>query len=569
METTGHKFLQQTTQQVRRSIIDIDDSYNNDWDILAELTQNAVDAIRKSERIDGEINIIIDALNKSITVSDNGIGIDKNKLPFLIAPFSTDKDVDENTIGEKGVGLTFVLFSCNDFYIKSGTTTGTSEGKVLDAYNWKYSSKNDDIEFYQSDLTENYIGTEVTLKNIPNSPLFNFSTKQLIFLCRTRTAIGSTNNIWHPDINIKVNLSHTNQDGIITKAVIPFKFWLATEGLNEDSLIDINDFIVYSSDSNRSDQDKRIKLKDKIIYNNHSFEHSGRTIKAYSCYVPKRKTWDEISIKNDICTKENIENLEWLDQYPYLFFQQGITTSVKGMPTGISIDHPVTGQAGSWANLFILFEDRQIKFDIGRKSIHGMQAKILKNYSKEIFNEYRKISKYISGDIDFENQWEKDEIFSQLNSYVNLGLNNFKHLKVPKYQEATIASLFFECIGNGTISDISPLISGHKNKYDLYAKWNNRNVVIEFKTSVKNILKDFNDEIKIFHEINCIVCWEITLDDTQAFNDRGITLERLPNGNLPGTNQTYFPNATHRLVIASGFTPPVYVIDLKELLGVQ
>ena len=44
--------------------------------------------------------------------------------------------------------------------------------------------------------------------------------------------------------------------------------------------------------------------------------------------------------------------------------------SVKGMPTGITIEHPITGASGSWGNMFIIFEDRRLKFDIGRKTIH-------------------------------------------------------------------------------------------------------------------------------------------------------------------------------------------------------
>ena len=50
-------FLQQTTRQVKKSIKDIDDSYNNEWDVLAELCQNSVDAIRKRGIKKGEIKL--------------------------------------------------------------------------------------------------------------------------------------------------------------------------------------------------------------------------------------------------------------------------------------------------------------------------------------------------------------------------------------------------------------------------------------------------------------------------------------------------------------------------------
>lgn len=104
-------FLNPGLQQIRQSIRDIDDSYNNNWDILAELCQNSVDAIRKSDIEEGIIKLEIDAHKKSIKIYDNGIGINPLKFADLLKPFSTDKRDDAETIGEKGVGLTFVMFS--------------------------------------------------------------------------------------------------------------------------------------------------------------------------------------------------------------------------------------------------------------------------------------------------------------------------------------------------------------------------------------------------------------------------------------------------------------------------
>ena len=44
-------FLSLSMAMVRRSIRGIDDSYSNYWDILAELLQNSVDAIKKGNYI--------------------------------------------------------------------------------------------------------------------------------------------------------------------------------------------------------------------------------------------------------------------------------------------------------------------------------------------------------------------------------------------------------------------------------------------------------------------------------------------------------------------------------------
>lgn len=121
-------FLNPGINQIRHSIVDIDDSYNNDWDIIAELAQNAVDAIRKAKVEKGEIQISIDSITKSITISDNGIGIAPSQLEYLLRPFSTNKTNDSDSIGEKGVGLTFVMFSCNYFEIITGNDEGHQKG---------------------------------------------------------------------------------------------------------------------------------------------------------------------------------------------------------------------------------------------------------------------------------------------------------------------------------------------------------------------------------------------------------------------------------------------------------
>ena len=41
-------FLKSSIKSLRHSIRDIDDSYNNFWDIFAELAQNSVDAINET-----------------------------------------------------------------------------------------------------------------------------------------------------------------------------------------------------------------------------------------------------------------------------------------------------------------------------------------------------------------------------------------------------------------------------------------------------------------------------------------------------------------------------------------
>jgi hypothetical protein len=565
-------FLQKISfDQIRQSILDIDDSYNHDWDILAELLQNSVDAIRKTERNDGNIQIDVNCQNYSITVSDNGTGIDPEKIEKLLSLFGTDKKGDEQSIGEKGVGLKFTMFSCNDFSIKSGNEKGCTLASVKDAYSWKTRTDESPLLLEHDIINEDFKGTIVSLKNIPDThPIFELTLPQLVFILRTKTAIGNTKTIWDAnDINISVNLLYTSPDGADTFEIIPFRYWLPTDGLSDKDKLNLNDYYAWVNEpgKDRDNNQKRNKLKNKIIYWTRIFELNNRDIKAVCCIVPSRPTWDTLSESFGLATPEQLQDANWVDKYGYTTFNFGIYMSVKGMPTGISIEPPRSGSAGTWAQTFIMFEDIKLKFDIGRKAIHGKTKNTYKEYARKIFNEYiTNVSKYVAGDIAPEvNSWDKDEIFKDIEGMVDLKSQLSVFTKSPKDQEASVAALFFEAIGSKLITDIKPLTAGYKNKYDLYAYWGSKRVVIEFKSNLYKIVKDWDDAVKMFSEINCIVCWDVSEQDEQVLKDEGLTLEKIEPDGLLNKNLTKFPNATHSLIL-SGLVDPIYIIDMKMVL---
>ena len=560
-------FLNPGLEQIRQSIRDIDDSYNNDWDILAELCQNSVDAIRKSDVEEGIIKLEIDAQRKSIKIYDNGIGINPLKLTYLLKPFSTDKRDDAETIGEKGVGLTYVMFSGNEFIIKSGTDQGVRKATLRNAYAWKQRDDEGLLNLEIEDLEEDFRGTEVTIEAIQNTSIFELDLKQLEFILRTKTALGSTKSIWGNDLNINIELVYKDINDVMSGCDLPFQYWLVYENIPPTAKINYDEFIQYATESDRTDLEKRNKLRDKVIFKTGEFVHTNaRVIKYVACFVPKRNVWDTISVYDKLCNDEKLEDENWLENFGYAKFSSGVFSSIKGMPTGIITDHPLTGYAGYWANLFILFDDSTLKFDIGRKSLHGRQAKILRDYAKNIFNDYlRNIIKYISGEPEPTTEWDRDEAFEEIEQMLDLNVDNIKFRKNPKDQEASVAAIFFECIGNEKISEIIPLYAGYRGKYDLYAKWGRKKLVIEFKSKLKNIIKDFNDAQKLFDEIDCIVCWGVSDEDRQMLRLRlGIEIEEIAPNILSQRTQI-IPHSTHKLLL-SGFTKPIYILDLKKIL---
>ncbi len=565
-------FLKQSVKQMRKSIKGIDDSYNHPWDIIAELTQNSVDAVKKriqkKEIEKGAITIKIDSRNNFISVEDNGVGIHPDKLEVLVAPFSTDKEEDPNSIGEKGVGLTFTVFSCNQFYIKSGTEKGVSDGKINDAFKWKSQTDETPLILFTNPLKENYRGTLVELSHVKESVIFDLSVAQLKAVLRTKTALGNTLTIWGDDVAIDIKLIVTNIDGIEYSEKIDFSYLLITEGRLKSTLMDIEDWYVYAK-AGRTDMEKMKKMYNKVVFKQGTWVYGERIVKYWACCASVRKFFNEVSVKNGICTEDQLKNDDFMEYKGFTLFNSAITVSVKGMPTGITIEHPVTGNQGAWPQMFMLFEDPFIKFDIGRKAIHGMQAKIYKNIAKEIFNEFvGNVVRYM-GDADdkYKPEWDKAEIFRAIEGLPSMNIDAIKLQKKPIDQEASVVGLFYECIGNKMIKNILPLSSGYKRQYDLYAKWDNRDVIIEFKTKARDIIEDFINERKYFDRLDCLVCWKVTGEDYEAFQKAGLTFEEIEEKEfVRNQDATVFPHATHQLILP--YTTPKYVIDLSIIIGV-
>ena len=94
---------------------------------------------------------------------------------------------------------------------------------------------------------------------------------------------------------------------------------------------------------------------------------------------------------------------------------------------------------------------------------------------------------------------------------------------------------------------------------------------IEFKSRLSHVLQDFSSEIKLFNELDCIVCWGITDDDVDKFNQEDIDIIDLSENenqmDLIGGNHdaNQFPSATH--IFRYTNVKDVFVIDLKKIIS--
>ena len=122
-------FAQREEESYRDEARNILDSYAHPWDILAELAQNAVDAIdvrtaESGSTSGGAIEIEVNGESRTIRFKDNGIGIGVDDLRRVLKPHFSRKR-GKILRGEKGVGLTYIALTGNKFEIVSKSAGST------------------------------------------------------------------------------------------------------------------------------------------------------------------------------------------------------------------------------------------------------------------------------------------------------------------------------------------------------------------------------------------------------------------------------------------------------------
>jgi len=130
------------------------DSYHNYYDIFSELIQNSVDSVRKASGENPSISVWFDHENQIIEVLDNGIGLSETDLQFF-ALGNTNKIDEDESIGEKGLGASFILGISDDFYIESVCNNkkiiATCKGAYETIFQRKVPQLNYSVEDFEGD----------------------------------------------------------------------------------------------------------------------------------------------------------------------------------------------------------------------------------------------------------------------------------------------------------------------------------------------------------------------------------------------------------------------------------
>lgn len=125
---------------IKREIDNILNSYVGWFDPFSELIQNALDSTDERaarEEMDGyrpQIRILIDVKENTLTVSDNGTGLTREKYEQFLAPSFSFKS--GRTRGHKGVGATYLAYGFNSIQIATRTPDYDYVAKMEGARRW-------------------------------------------------------------------------------------------------------------------------------------------------------------------------------------------------------------------------------------------------------------------------------------------------------------------------------------------------------------------------------------------------------------------------------------------------
>jgi hypothetical protein len=140
-------------------------SYTGFFDLFSELIQNALDSVDEKVRLEGStfnplVDIHINLQEQSVTVSDNGMGLEKPQLLLFLQPNLSFKK-NRKSRGNKGVGATYLAYGFN--YLRVVTRTP----------NFYYSGVLENGRRWAEDTTKSVVKPKMYQVNLEEDPLAN------------------------------------------------------------------------------------------------------------------------------------------------------------------------------------------------------------------------------------------------------------------------------------------------------------------------------------------------------------------------------------------------------------
>lgn len=610
---------------LKREIENILSSYVGWYDPFCELIQNSLDSIEEKAETAGAdytptISIVIDIKENRLTVSDNGIGLEKKKFEQFLAPCFSFKSGD--TRGHKGVGATYLAYGFNKIYISTRTSDYATSGKMIGARAWLSDptpSGNPEIVHEPNGVVdENFAdyesGVSITLG-------FDSEThpKKLSWLK------ADTADVWKKILLIKTGLGSF----VKNKNVSVHLKVISKAGKKTEEKFDGIEYYWPNQITKKSV--KYTDLKDKV---DKLFKKKGPDFKVPS------------SLKNIECiydtfTKEElIDRLDFTDSqlkiidhydpevhFSYMYTSKvwskfnesldlrkgqsillpGIQICANKMPQGEVIQIPLKKNIGRQNQMSVVTHFHNCMPDMGRKGFQKEVVEISKLISRKLienlvsnYRSYLRVSSGVAPDLMRESkvsEWKQEIAEHEAANPIKLENDNFfkpiNAISVTSEptREQDVISLFNQLIAGGVIRGIKIMSTNERFVYDgmyrvsfdepdenhIYDEETNplgvlseyvdehsgflsEPKILEYKFSLDGLIENLEDGSKNSNDISLVVAWE-TGDDYEG----NYSITSLLNEN--NLSERQYHGVSHIMTNENTGQKEMDLIVVKELIS--
>ncbi len=508
----------------------------------------------KTRKSSGNIKFSFDRQNHQISIVDNGIGIGKKEISKILRPSVSYKDMDDSLRGEKGVGLSFLLFSTNHLLVESVSNGFRIKGLITGAFDWvtKVTDEVPHLELTVEETIQTESFTKFTLTGVfsiqEGLDIFDHNIGKLVYTIRTRTAAGHTGILFGtvPDKPIDIKLVYTDEHANVENRDVPYSFDSPQNYISPN--------LSFSGRRELLADKKESQAKGKAVYNFGDYvSTAGRNLKFYY-FVCSRSKYTEMS--RMILGEEDRD-----------LVRGGIYLSTKSMPTGVTVPAPSIGKEGYWSNLFIVFEYDDLRLDMGRKSVPPRTSQMIKLQGEKVYNEIKNhFGDILDTDYEIEEELlasqEIDSMWDHLQTNVNnLNVSYLTYQKEPE-QEQGVVAIFHELLGKGKLSGYQTWRNSSRDTYDAFLKYKKgeklHKIIAEFKLEGSSVIDDILEDKKEYAKIQLLICWDI---NKARFTQQGFSIREYGKDDKP-----FFHGATHEIRIPQ-IGSPLEVIALRPFLS--
>ena len=557
---------------VKREISNILHSYVGWFDPFSELVQNALDSVDEQAKRSGQeytptIRILIDVEQNSLTVTDNGTGLNQETFKQFLAPSFSFKS--GKTRGHKGVGATYLAYGFNHIQIATRTPDYEYTAKMEGARNWLTDpspASNPLLVFDKSGPHDREFknfpsGVSITVKfdsmTVPGklSWLVANDAKTWKPILTTKTGLGAI----LEELPTRVHLTVKSEQGITTKLE-----WSPT-AYNWPHLF------VPKSKSLKEVQAKSDELHAKLgkdyrmpaafrgldcIYETYRAEdiltiaslseeekHIIRTHTpmAYMCYAYSARVFSDYNDSLNIRASVQI-------------LKPGIQICANDMPQGEIVQIPLSRNIGRQNQVHFVGHFENCTSDLGRKGFQKEIVSFCESISRKLmegpFLKQRHALKPATGaksDLgretaidDWKSQMEQHEKISPLtitSPHFFHPTNRVAVTSVPTREQDVIA-LFNQLVAGGVIRGLRIMSTNERFTYDgmykvsfsppkenhIYeadrnplgiqednfqdAGFESKPKILEYKFSLDGLIEDFESGEKNAKDIGLVIVWE-------------------------------------------------------------